>query len=71
MDSESTTFLARARLWAGSAAESAFENPGLLGVYILGGLTIFWIIEGNTYGIATSLVSMAVSLMVARRFARR
>lgn len=71
MDSESTTFLGRARMRAGSLTESAFENPGLLGVYILGGLTIFWIIEGNTYGIATSLLSMVVSLIVALRFARR
>lgn len=53
------------------AVEAVFENPALGGVVILGGLTIFWVVEGNVYGIVSSLVAMAVTLAVAVRTARR
>jgi hypothetical protein len=53
------------------AAESAFENPALFAVVILGGLTVFWAVEGNIYGIVSSVIAMLVALLVALRYARR
>ncbi|MFJ4922322.1 hypothetical protein [Streptomyces sp. NPDC088725] len=70
MDTEHVTFLDRVRHGFTSASESAFENPALLGAYLLAGLTIFWIGQGNTYGIVSSLVSLAITLAVAKHYAR-
>lgn len=53
------------------AAESSFENPAILGVVILAGLTILWVILGNVYGIVSSLVAMALTMLIAVRYTRR
>jgi hypothetical protein len=66
-----TRTLGAGRRLGRQAAETSFENPAVLGVAILAGLTILWAILGNVYGIVSSLIAMGLTMLIAVRYTRR
>ncbi|MCA1221373.1 hypothetical protein [Streptomyces sp. 8L] len=66
-----TRTLGAGRRLGRQAAESSFENPAILGVVILAGLTVLWAVLGNVYGIVSSLVAMGLTMLMAVRYTRR